>query len=83
VLEGVLVDTDLGNVVEAVISSYERVAVVDDGQVGARPADPERSGRLSDGVELFADASADLPAGPLGQRRPRRDVRRRLRPRAP
>ena len=59
----------------------QRVAVVDDGLMGAGPADPERPGRLGDGVELLADTSADLPAGPLRQRRPRRDVRRRLRPR--
>ena len=77
-LERVLVDADLGDVVEPVISFDERVAVVDDGLMGARPADPERSGRLGDGVELLADAPADLPPGPLRQRRPWCDVRRRL-----
>ena len=69
-LERVLIHPNLRGVSEPLVGRDERVALVDDGLVGARPADPERSGRLGDGIELLADAWADLPAGLLRQRRP-------------
>jgi hypothetical protein len=83
VLERVLIHAQLRRRVESLIRGDEGVAVVDDGLMRARPANPELAGDPRHGVEVVADTPADLAARPLGQRRPGRDVRRRLRPRSP
>ena len=56
-----------------------RAVGADRGHRGA-PPDPELAGHRRDRSTVLADPTAHLGAGPLGQRRPRRDLRRGLGP---
>jgi hypothetical protein len=69
--ERVLIDPERNDAVETAVGRDQCITVIDHGLMGATPADPERPGRLLDGVEVLADTPTDLGSCPLGQRRPR------------
>jgi len=74
----VLIDTERAHIIEPVVGGDQRVAVVDHALMSDLPANTEHSAHLSHRVEVFADPSANLPAGPLRQRRPHADLSGRL-----
>ncbi len=75
-----LVYSQRGYCVKPVGVIDQRGAVLADRGHHRRPADPEVGGHPGHGVPVLSDPPARLPPGPLGQRRPRPDRRRGLRP---
>ena len=75
VLERVLIHADCDGPLDSHVGGDQLVAVIDDGLMGALPADTELAGHLGHRVEVVTDPPADLGSSALGQRRSHRDQR--------